>query len=75
MLTPDFSMEDVPVSVPGVNNYLKPNFHFVNILDLPSYATSISLGVLIINIRNCRKILANLLAISVLLIPILLASY
>ena len=55
MNTLDFSTDDVPVFVPDVDNWVQPNCNFVNIVDLPSYVTCISFGVLLINIRSCRK--------------------
>ena len=58
----DLSMNNVPIFVPDVDNWLQPNCSFVNVTDLPSYVSFVSFAVLMINIRSCRKNFSQFLA-------------
>ena len=62
MQTVDLSINNVPIFVPDVDNWLQPNCNFYTVTDLPSYVSFISFSVLMINIRSCRKNFSHFLA-------------
>ena len=55
MESPDFSLNDVPVFIPDVDNWTQPNSDYIHVDDLCSFASCLSFAILMINIRSCRK--------------------
>ena len=51
----DFSLNDVPVFIPDVDNWTQPNSDYINVDDLNSFVSCMSFAVLMLNIRSCRK--------------------
>ena len=44
-----------PVYVPDIDNYVSPNCSYVNVEDLSPFICSLSLSILMLNIRSCKK--------------------
>ena len=53
---------DFPEYVPNIENYVAPNCMYLNVDDLSPFICSLSLSILMLNIRSCKKNFDNFVA-------------
>ena len=58
----DFDFANFPEYVPDVVNYVAPNCVYLNVDDLSPFICSLSLSILMLNIRSLKKNFDNFIA-------------